>query len=91
MKFKIRMNMVENIPGNFKNKFNISDSFCRFCNVTLTQEHVKTCQGRMDIREGLNLHDLNDLVIYFNRFLDDENSYKRGLKERKKKKEEEKQ
>ena len=74
MKFKIRMHMIENIPGNFSNKFNAIKSMCSFCKVTLTQEHLIHCQGRVELRKGLNMKDINDLVTYFSRFLEDTNS-----------------
>ena len=71
LKFKIRTKMVENIPGNFKNKLkNIKNGLkCNYCEDDMTQEHCKICPGRSDIREGLNMSNINDLVIYFGRVM----------------------
>ena len=79
-KFKIRMQMVENIPGNFKNMYYGSKALCRFCNIFLTQEHVKECPGRYKLKLDLDMNKLDDLVIYFKRFLEDENNYKKSEK-----------
>ena len=71
LKFKIRTQMVDNIPGNFKNKYKLSrSSNCLRCNVQLSQDHIKVCPGRTHLRRGLDLSKLDDLAIYFARYVD---------------------
>ena len=71
MKFKIRTKMVETIPCNFKNKYkNVPNGLkCKFCPDDMTQNHCLTCQGREQLREDLDITQLDDLVIYFQRIL----------------------
>ena len=73
--------MVDNIPGNFQNKFNAIKSMCNFCKVTITQYHVMTCKGRLEMRKDLDLSNLDDLVEYFNRYLEDINTKKIHVKD----------
>ena len=71
LKFKIRTQMVDNIPGNFKNKFKLSNSSnCSRCKVQLSQDHIKVCPARSHLRRGLDLSKLDDLAIYFARYVD---------------------
>ena len=71
MKFKIRTKMVENIPGNFKNcfKFNETGLNCFSCKVEMTQDHCALCPARAELRAGLNMNNIDDVVIYFQRYL----------------------
>jgi hypothetical protein len=70
-KFKIRSKMLENIPGNFKNKFkNIENCLqCIFCSEEMTQSHCIVCPGRKEHRKNLDMTNLDDLVSYFNSIL----------------------
>ena len=52
----------------------------QICNIFLTQEHVKECPGRYKLKLDLDMNKLDDLVIYFKRFLEDENNYKKSEK-----------
>ena len=72
IKFKIRTKMLENVPGNFKNMHkNIENGLkCDLCPEEMTQNHCVLCPGRMIEREGLDMNDLDDLVIYFSNILD---------------------
>ena len=70
-KFKIWSKMLENIPGNFKNKFkNIEDCLeCIFCSEEMTQSHCIVCPGRKEYRKNLDMTNLDDLVSYLNAIL----------------------
>ena len=71
MKFKIRTKMVENVPGNFKNRYHYNEIGvnCSNCNVEMTQNHLVICPERTILREGLDMSKLDDAVIYFRRYL----------------------
>ena len=71
MKFKIRTQMLEKIPGNFKSlyKSQVDGLKCNLCIEEMTQNHCKTCPERTSLRENLNLNSLDDLVIYFKHIL----------------------
>ena len=71
MKFKIRTKMVENIPGNFKNRFKFNETGlnCFSCKVEMTQDHCALCPARAELRAGLNMNNIDDVVIYFQRYL----------------------
>ena len=73
LKFKIRTKMLEKIPGNFKNKYkhNKEGLKCRFCTEDMTQGHCIICPGRIELREGLDMENLDDLVIYFKSVIED--------------------
>ena len=63
--------MVDNIPGNFKNKYKLSDNYnCSMCKVQLSQDHIKVCPGRINLRKDLDLSKLEDLAVYFARYID---------------------
>ena len=66
-KFKLRTKMLENIPGNFKNKYkNIENGLiCNLCPEEMTQNHCVICPGRKEERKNLDLNSLDDLVSYF--------------------------
>ena len=72
IKFKIRTKMLEKVTGNFKNMHkNIENGLkCDLCPEEMTQNHCVLCPGRMEDREGLDMNDLDHLVIYFTNILD---------------------
>ena len=63
--------MVEDIPGNFKNKYKEKDRVCKFCNEDkiLNQSHCVICPAWDHHREGLELTKIEDLVIFFREVL----------------------
>ena len=76
MAFKVRTLMVPDIPGNFKNKYRVKGTvdeglLCSECDQgeIMTQSHCTTCPAWSDLREGLDLSDINDLVIFFRKLL----------------------
>ena len=73
MKFKIRTKMLDKIPGNFKNRYKENENGlkCDFCIDDLTQNHCVICPERIIMREGLDMTNLDDLVIYFKDILSD--------------------
>ena len=80
MAFRIRSQMVKEIPGNMKNKYknkvsSINDSglICKHCSdgAIMTQGHCMVCPAWEKLRVGLDLKDIRDLVIFFKRLLDE--------------------
>jgi hypothetical protein len=73
MKFKIRTQMLEKIPGNFKNKYRMVEKGlqCNLSDDQMTQNHCKVCPARVALRQDLDLEDLDDLVTYFKSILSD--------------------
>ena len=76
MKFKIRTHMVPKIPGNFKNKFQVKGKVseglaCQHCGQgeKFTQSHSLTCPAWTDIRQGLDMSNGDDLVVFFRKLL----------------------
>ena len=79
MAFKIKCQMVEEIPCNFKNKYrkrnNSSDQneglICpHYRNGQLfTPKHVLSCLEWTELREDLNMHSICGLVTFFKRLL----------------------
>ena len=71
MKFKIRSKMLQNIPGNFKNKYKFKENGlkCNLCPNEMTQNHCKICPERSEARNNLDMDNLDDLVIYFKNIL----------------------
>ena len=66
--FRIRTKMVEKIPGNYKNMFKINKDGlkCSHCEkVVMTQIHCVSCPGFKELREGLDLTCMADMVVYF--------------------------
>ena len=80
MKFKIRTKMVENVPANFKNRYHFNEIGvnCSSCYVEMTQNHLTLCPERNIMREGLDMGNLDDLVIYFKRYLTEVKKTERG-------------
>ena len=76
MAFKIRTQMVPEIPANFKNKYRVKGTeteglLCAECEEgeIMTQGHCLTCCAWADIREGQDLADIKDLVSFFRKLL----------------------
>ena len=73
MSFRIRCQMVDNIPRNFKNKYRKEKKklICRHCDMEtiMTQSHCLDCPGWSTIREDLDLTKIDDLVKFFRRLL----------------------
>ena len=71
MAFKIRSKMVEEIPANFKRMYKEEDQWCKFCQEQklLDQSHCLECPAWEQLREGLNLKKIDDLVIFFRKML----------------------
>ena len=65
--------MLENIPGNFKNKFKKDEEKlkCQHCNLgeVMTQSHCLECTAWGDIKKDLDLTNIDDLVQFFQRLL----------------------
>ena len=72
-KFRIRTKMLDKIPGNFKNKYKKFENGlkCNLCPDEMTQNHCKICPARLELRDNLNMENLDDLVIYFQAILGD--------------------
>ena len=73
MSFRIRTQMLDEIPDNFKNKFkNDKEKLkCNHCasNQIMTQSHCMDCSAWADIRNDLDLSKIDDLVKFFRRLL----------------------
>ena len=76
MAFKVRTHMVPEIPGNFKNKYRVkgtvSDGLtCTHCmqGEIMTQSHCLTCPAWTEIRDGLEMTKIEDLVIFFRKLM----------------------
>ena len=73
MSFRIRTQMLHEIPGNFKNKFkNDKEKLkCNHCasEQIMTQSHCMDCSAWSDIRNDLDLSKIDDLVKFFRRLL----------------------
>ena len=65
--------MLENIPGNFKNKYrNQKEKLkCQHCqsDQLMTQSHCLECPAWVDIKNNLDLTKIEDLVKFFQRLL----------------------
>ena len=76
MAFRIRTQMVRDIPGNYKNKYKVKGTVneglvCSECDTgeTLTQSHCLTCPTWAELRTGLDLTNIQDLVVFFRKLL----------------------
>ena len=75
MAFKIRCEMVEDIKGNFKSKYKRQGGeealLCQDCDCgeVQTQSHCLVCPQWEDIRTGLELERIEDLVKFFQKLL----------------------
>ena len=73
MAFRIRSQMLDGIPGNFKNKYRKDKEKlkCRHCksDQVMTQSHCLDCPAWTDIRKDLDVSKIDDLVKFFRRLL----------------------
>ena len=70
--FRIRTKMVLNIPGNCKSMYknNKEGLKCSHCSEeVMTQTHCLSCPGMTEMRDGLELSKIDDMVVYFRRTL----------------------
>ena len=68
--FRTRVQLVEGIKGNFKNRYREEDRCCNGCEVAEdTQPHVLICEAYSDLREGKYLKRDADMVEYFREVL----------------------
>ena len=73
--FRIRSEMVDEVRGNFKDKWKRKGGeaalACQECpsGMMETQSHCDTCPKWEDIRTGLDMNKLEDMVTFFQRFL----------------------
>ena len=71
--FRICSKMVDSFPANFKNKFRNDPEglICIHCSSRkiLSQNHCLVCPAWGEIKEGLDLRDIKDLVTFFRRLL----------------------
>ena len=82
MAFQIKSQMVKEIPANFKNKYKEEDRMCKFCDEekTLNQSHCLVCPAWEHQREGLELDNIEDLVIFFREILSEMEKEKKKKK-----------
>ena len=72
LKFKIRTKMFEEKkPGIFKNLYKNQENGlkCKFCPEEMTQNHCIVCPGRVNMRIGMDMTNLDNLVEYFTEIL----------------------
>ena len=84
MAFRIRCEMVQDIRGNYKDKFRRQGGEialeCQDCltNEIQTQSHCLICPRWEKLREGLELNKLEDMVKYFQKLLSERMKSKSG-------------
>ena len=84
MAFRIRCQMVGDIKGNFKDKYRRKGGeaalACEDCNKdeVQTQSHCLECPKWEEMRRGLDLSRLDDLVLYFQQMMKERMSKKIG-------------
>ena len=84
MAFKIRCNMVEDIKGNFSAKYKRHGgeeaTICDECNERKiqTQSHCLVCPKWEEIRSDLDLQQIDDMVKFFQRLLEERMKSKVG-------------
>ena len=76
MGFKVRSQMVPEIPGNFKNKYKHAGEGglkCKYCDegAIMTQSHCVVCPAWGELRRGLDMTDIRDLVKFFRKLLEE--------------------
>ena len=76
MAFRIRTEMVKEIPGNFKNKYRVKGTeseglICPECQeqAIMTQSHCLVCPAWAELRDGLDVSKISDLVVFFRKLL----------------------
>ena len=70
--FRVRTKLVKNIPGNFKNMYknNKEGMKCSHCSEDiLTQSHCVICPGMGELRDGLDMENIADMVTFFRRLM----------------------
>ena len=80
--------MVEDIPANFKNKYRLngrnSDEglICKHCQeeVVMDQAHCMVCPAWEDIRQGLDMTSMRDMVKFFQEMLKEIDKKKKSSK-----------
>ena len=69
MSFKLRSQMLKDIPGNFKNKYKKDEEKlkCQHCDLdeVMTQSHCLECTAWVDLKKDLDLTNIDDLVWFF--------------------------
>jgi hypothetical protein len=76
MAFKIRCKMVPDIPGNFKQKYKKKGTdglLCSYCGEgkEMSQNHCLDCSAWTELRKGLDLTNISDLVAFFRKLLEE--------------------
>ena len=73
MAFKVRCHMVKDIPANFKNKYKNKEEGlqCSYCTEKkeMSQGHCLGCPAWSELRKGLDVTNIMDLVVFFRRLL----------------------
>ena len=74
MAFKIRCKMVPDIPGNFSSKYKKQGEeglVCNYCKEgeIMSQSHCLECPAWEELREGLELTNISDMVKFFRKML----------------------
>ena len=72
--------MMEKVTRN-KNKYGFNE-ICQSiqnCMVEMTQNHFALCPERANLRQGLDMSKLGDIVIYFRRYLTDIKKKESGI------------
>ena len=69
--FRVRTQMTNGFKGNFSNMYKGGNMKCEGCEQVLdTQSHATECPAYSDLREGLNLTVVCDLVTFFRRVME---------------------
>ena len=78
MAFKVKSQRVPEIPGNFKNRYKVKGTIseglvCDHCQEgeIMTQSHCISCSAWSGLREGLDMTNIKDLVIFFRKMLEE--------------------
>ena len=71
MAFKVHSKMVADIPCNFKNKYKKEGLICSYCTQgeEMEQGHCIKCPAWSELRQGLDLTNIMDLVVFFRNLL----------------------
>ena len=74
MAFRVGSKMVKDIPGNFRNKYKQKGDdglLCNYCmeNQEMDQAHCLHCPAWSELRTGLDMTNIMDLVVYFRKLL----------------------
>ena len=74
MAFKVRSKMVANIPGNYRSKFKQKGEdglLCQYCTERqeMDQAHCLRCSAWAELRTGLDMSNIIDLVTFFKKLL----------------------